>query len=65
MQCQVLRPFKGPAETAYIPGTVVDATGWKWADRLIDQGYIRPVIVAQPMPATPPSTRHQSGGTSR
>jgi hypothetical protein len=62
MQCQVLRPFKGPGETAYAPGTVVDAAGWKWADRLIEQGYLRPVIVAQPMPAPP--TRPRSGGTT-
>jgi hypothetical protein len=43
---KVIRPFKG--DRPYKAGEEVDASGWRNADRLVDQRYLRalPVVVS-------------------
>lgn len=58
MTCEVVRPFQGVDGQTLTPGAVVDTNGWKWADQLIAQGYLRVVAFAPPKP---PTGRKQEG----
>lgn len=72
MLYEVLRPF--PGDRLYEAGEVVDATGWRNAQKLVDMRYLRPVAatpitgVEQPPAsgAEPPTTDGRpAAGTSR
>jgi hypothetical protein len=45
----VTRAFQGPGSRQLAPGSEVDASGWRNADRLVALRYLRPIE----QPATP------------
>jgi hypothetical protein len=42
MHCVVLKSFPGPGGVPFLPGELVDASGFKLRDKLIDQKKLRP-----------------------
>lgn len=61
MTCEVVRAFESGGKTLAV-GTVVDATGWRWANELIAQGYLRMLAFAPPSSASAtPSGRKKEG----
>ncbi len=49
----VTRPFTGAEGKVYQPGEVVDVSGWKHTDLLVEQRRLRPLTV-EPKPKTAP-----------
>lgn len=39
---RVLRPFTGPKNERFLPGRVVEASGWRLAPKLAAQGRLLP-----------------------
>jgi hypothetical protein len=46
MMVVVQRPMPNSPEGPLMSGQLVDATGWKWLDKLVDQKYVRPATDA-------------------
>ena len=58
MQAVVIKPFDSP-DGALVAGQLVDTAGWKWADKLVDQRFIRAatqeeIDTAEDVPAVSP-----------
>lgn len=50
---RVLRPFGGPNGERQEPGTVVDGSGWRNAQKLVAAGKLAPASPPEGSPANP------------
>jgi hypothetical protein len=51
---RVRKPFEGAGGQLYKSGDLVDATGWKWTSKLVEQGRLDPLDDAEPIGRTSP-----------